>query len=36
MAGMDELDVLLGRLSDLDAFQHKDRVARPWVWPDGG
>ena len=35
MAGMDELDVLLDRLPELDAFQRKDRVARPWVWQDG-
>jgi hypothetical protein len=35
LAGMDERDVLRGRLSDLDAFQRMDRAARPWVWPDG-
>ena len=34
LVGMDELDVLLGRMPDLDAFQRADRVARPWVWPD--
>jgi 3-isopropylmalate/(R)-2-methylmalate dehydratase small subunit len=34
LVGMDELDVLLGRMPDLDAFQRTDRVARPWVWPD--
>jgi 3-isopropylmalate/(R)-2-methylmalate dehydratase small subunit len=34
LVGMDELDVLLGRMPDLDAFQRMDRVARPWVWPD--
>ena len=34
LVGMDELDVLLGRMPDLEAFQRTDRVARPWVWPD--
>ena len=34
LVGMDELDVLLGRMPDLEAFQRADRVARPWVWPD--
>ena len=34
LVGMDELDVLLGRMPDLDAFQLTDRVARRWVWPD--
>ena len=34
LVGMDELDVLLGRIPDLDAFQLTDRIARRWVWPD--
>jgi len=32
LAGMDELDLLLTRGDALDAFQQRDRVARPWVW----
>jgi len=34
LAGMDELDVLLERRSELEAFQRQDRMARPWIWPD--
>ena len=33
LAGLDELDVLLKRLPELDAFQRADREARPWIGP---
>lgn len=32
LKGLDEIDVLLGMASDIDAFQKADRAARPWVY----
>jgi 3-isopropylmalate dehydratase small subunit len=33
LAGLDELDVLLKRVPELDAFQCADREVHPWIWP---
>lgn len=33
MAGLDEIDVILGMQSDIDNFQRADRERRPWIYP---
>jgi 3-isopropylmalate/(R)-2-methylmalate dehydratase small subunit len=34
LAGMDEIDVILGMASDIENFQRTDRVQRPWIYLD--
>lgn len=32
LAGLDEIDVILGMESDIEAFQRADRMRRPWIY----
>ena len=32
LAGLDDLGMTTQRISKIDAFQNKDRIARPWVY----
>ena len=32
LAGLDDLGMTTQRISEIDAFQNKDRTARPWVY----
>ena len=34
LAGMDEIDVILGMESDIENFQRADRSRRPWIYLD--
>ena len=34
LAGLDEIDVILGMESEIEAFQRVDREQRPWVYLD--
>jgi 3-isopropylmalate dehydratase small subunit len=34
LAGLDEIDVILGIESEIEAFQRVDREQRPWVYLD--
>lgn len=34
MKGLDEIDVILGMESAIAAFQKRERVARPWLYPE--
>jgi 3-isopropylmalate/(R)-2-methylmalate dehydratase small subunit len=32
LAGLDEIDVILGMESDIENFQRADRTRRPWIY----
>jgi 3-isopropylmalate/(R)-2-methylmalate dehydratase small subunit len=34
LAGLDEIDVILGMESDIEHFQRADRARRPWIYLD--
>jgi 3-isopropylmalate/(R)-2-methylmalate dehydratase small subunit len=34
LAGMDEIDVILGMETEIENFQRADRVERPWIYLD--
>ncbi len=34
LAGLDEIDVILGMESDIENFQRADRARRPWIYLD--
>lgn len=34
LKGLDEIDVILSMESDIAAFQQRERVARPWLYPE--
>ena len=34
LAGLDDFGMTLQRTADIDAFQRRDRLARPWIYPD--
>lgn len=35
LGGLSSIDVTLERISEIEAFQDADRLARPWVHCDG-
>ncbi|MDH5264405.1 MAG: 3-isopropylmalate dehydratase small subunit [Betaproteobacteria bacterium] len=32
LEGLDDIDLTLSRAGEIEAFQARDRVARPWIW----
>jgi 3-isopropylmalate/(R)-2-methylmalate dehydratase small subunit len=36
LEGLDEIDVILRKATDIDVFQRADRQRRPWIYIDRG